>query len=288
VRRSTVHQNEHQASFAWLWVLLGLAGAGAGGYYFAVLRPARAAAGRVSPSASPDSTGSLAGPSTPDSAPHGSGRDSVALTHPDTVRSSAAQVHDSVKPAVADTGSLLLSGLPAGSTVSVDTRQVFETVIRLGVGPHELAISAPRYQFFVDTVEITAGQVLRLTPVLQPFGGGVRPEPRRPAPPVSSLACDAPSPANKFGRACYDKRPLPIGPTRVPLVAGIEGTPSPAVLLIKVSAEGHTLEIRTQTPSGDPIFERQAEQFAYNLEWHPALKGGTAVEGWTQLRLDPE
>jgi hypothetical protein len=184
---------------------------------------------------------------------------------------------------VTDSGGLRLTNLPRGSTVMIDSRPLTDPEARLPVGPHELAITAPRYNFYLDTVDITLGQVLVLTPELVPIGA---PAPPKPAP--AALDCTVPSPANRFGRACYDKPPLPAGPARVPLTDQVSGTPSPSVLLVKVSADGRTLIVQPNTPSNDPAFQSLAVTFAKNLKWHPAVKNGTPVEGWTQFAFYPE
>ena len=105
-----------------------------------------------------------------------------------------------------DSGGLRLTNLPKGSTVMVDSKPLLEPETRLPVGAHEVAISAPRYTFFTDTVDIAAGQMLVFAPELVPIGTAPNAKPDTPA---AALDCSAPSPANRYGRACYDKPPLP-------------------------------------------------------------------------------
>jgi len=96
-----------------------------------------------------------------------------------------------------------------------------------------------------------------------------------------------PGPGNRFGRACYDKPPLPAESARVPLSDQVQGIPSAAVLLVKVSADGRTLIVQPNTPSNDAAFQSLAIAFAKNLKWRPAVKNGVPVEGWTQFAFYP-
>ncbi len=51
------------------------------------------------------------------------------------------------------------SDLPRGSTVMIDEKPVTQASTRLPPGPHALAISAPRYNFYSDTIVVRPGQV---------------------------------------------------------------------------------------------------------------------------------
>ncbi len=152
-----------------------------------------------------------------------------------------------VGPVVTDSGGLRLTNLPKGSTVMVDSKPLTESETRLPVGPHEVAISAPRYTFFTRHRGYRRGTGAGL----RPGAGPDRTHRHTPKPAPAALDCTVPSPANRYGRACYDKPPLPTGPSRVPLTDDITGTPSPAVLLVKVSADGRTVIVQPNTPSND-------------------------------------
>jgi hypothetical protein len=308
-RRSVVH--EPAAKRPWAWVAIGVllaGGAGSAFYYqsrhgqstVAVTDSTVGGGGPASDSARrhSDSASSLEvatrdslhhADSVAHSSPPGAGRDSG---------NSGTRSADSTKLAdptaipdvriidTAERGGLHLTGLPAGSTILIDAKPVLDPNIRLPAGAHELAITAPGFQFYKDTIEIEGGQTLQMAPELARFGQPVsRPEVRRPR--TAAMTCEVPSALNRFGRACYDDPPRPIGSTRVALTPDIEGTPSASIFLVKVSADGKTLRVVTRTPSGDPAFERLAHTFAEGLEWTPAKKGGTTVNGWTQLVVQP-
>jgi hypothetical protein len=76
---------------------------------------------------------------------------------------------------------LRVVGVPRGTTVLLDGRPLLSAVTRLVTGPHVLAISAPRHQFWTDTITIVVDEVLEVRPDLAPFGGTRRPN-RRAAP----------------------------------------------------------------------------------------------------------
>jgi hypothetical protein len=63
--------------------------------------------------------------------------------------------------------------------------------------------------------------------------------------------------------------------------------PSSTRLLIRVSTQGKTLEVRGLRPSDNREFEALARQFAAGIDWHPATKDGLPVMGWTQWEFRP-
>jgi hypothetical protein len=182
--------------------------------------------------------------------------------------------------------------------VLVDESPVMGATIRLNAGRHILAISAPRYQFYTDTLEIESGKHLDLAPNLVPLGGpaAVRQQRRQqalapatttaPAAPVAN--CDDPAPGYNRDRGCFDQRPRPVLAPFVLVTPDVIGVPRASVLLVKVSAEGKTLEVRQFNPSNDPAFEQLARRYAETMEWRPATKGGVPVIGWTQMAFRPQ
>jgi hypothetical protein len=188
-------------------------------------------------------------------------------------------------PPSRDSGSLRVTGLPQGSNVMVDTRTMLETQIRLSTGSHELAIVAPGYEFYKDTIIIITNQELVVTPDLARIGAGIRPRERRGG---AAIPCEVPNPANRFGRACYDDPPRPLGGTRVTLPAGFEGTPSASVYIVKVSVDGRTAKVISRVPSNDAAFEKLARAFVEQMQWTPAKKDGSGIDGWTQMVIQPD
>jgi hypothetical protein len=195
--------------------------------------------------------------------------------------------------AAPDSGSLQFTPLPSGTVLFVDSRQVTQGggSLRLPAGWHEIGVSAPGYSLYIDSVRIEAGRVSTLAPNLSATTA--------PAPPAGSAAelrrrvlarfdCENPSPQNRFGQACYDSRPQPLGPLRVPVPAGVRGTPSPVILIVKVSRQGRTLALRTRQGSTDPSFTRAVEAYAQTMQWTPAMREGQPVDGWTQAPFQPD
>ena len=294
--RRPVMRRQQTSSPVALWVvLLLLAGvAAAAGYYFYVM-PKAGPDVAVDSAPAPDSTGQPgAAPATMDSARPDT--TTVAAAQPDSAPAEPASDSTSsavLPPAVqADSGGIRLSGLPRGTRVMVDETPATSATIKLLPGRHVIAISAPRFQFFTDTVDIAAGVVQDLTPALVPLSGTLpqRVQQRRQQAAAAGAVptCDEPGPNYNLNRACFDQRPRPVHPPFVPLTAEIEGTPRSSVLLIQVSAEGKSLQVRQFNPSNDAAFEQLARQYATTMAWRPATRNGTPVMGWTQMAFPPK
>ena len=61
----------------------------------------------------------------------------------------------------------------------IDERPVTESVTRLSPGPHAIGVSAPRFNFYSDTVVVRPGEILEVTPPLTPLGAPTPPPARR-------------------------------------------------------------------------------------------------------------
>jgi hypothetical protein len=293
----SVAMRSSSSSWAWLWILLAVLG-GVGGalYYFAVhgfapvgvaakpdsLKAAADTAQRTDTTAvqtlTPprDTAASPKGssPPAPDSAADKRSRDSAAA--------GPAAPKDVVGPV--DSGGIRLSGLPRGSTVMIDEQPIAQALTKLAPGPHALAISAPRYTFYSDTIVVRPGTVEELTPQLTQIGAPLttKPEARHQAEP----GC-VPGPGYNADGSCYEERPKPVNPPFVALPPDAQPSPRPSLLWVKVSAEGRTVDIMRLHPSNDPAFERAVRNFVWTVTWHPALKDGAPVEGWTQMLFPP-
>ncbi|MEP7324653.1 MAG: protein kinase [Gemmatimonadota bacterium] len=192
-----------------------------------------------------------------------------------------------------DSGEIRLTGLPRGTRVMIDGNPVISSPIRVPPGRHILAISAPRYQFFQDTLDLQPGASLEMAPSLAPLGAAATPTvplrvQQRRTQRAATPGCDEPVVGYNADRICYDQRPRPVIAPFVALTPEVEGTPRPSVLLVKVSTEGKTLEVRQFNPSNDAAFEKLARAYATAMSWLPAIKGGTAVVGWTQMAFPPQ
>jgi len=285
------------SSWAWLWVLLAvLGGAGGGVYYYKSRGFAQAAGGLENPADSTgmrDSVGS-GGPPGPVQV------DSAAAIAPPPAPADSVPSAGTMGPALppvtaptettgpdisgpVDSGGIRLVGLPRGSTVMIDEKPVTQALTRLAPGPHALAISAPRYNFYSDTVVIRPGQVQEITPQLTQIGA---PTPVRPDAPRAAAAC-APGPGYNADGSCFDERPKPVNPPFVTVPPDAQPGPKPSLLWVKVSTEGRTVDIRRLRPSNDPAYEREVRNFVWTVTWHPALKDGAPVEAWTQMLFPP-
>jgi len=271
--------------WAWLWIVLAVVGGTGAAYYY---YQARGFA--PGPTADPVDSGSP----PPVTAPPA---DSAAapVVPPPASRPAPARSRPAAAPAPApdsvagDSGGVRLVGLPRGSTVLINERPVTDPVTRLPPGRHALAVSAPRFNFFSDTIVIRAGDTLELTPQLTPLGAA-EPAPTGAAPapaPVRAARCSPGTGYNSDG-SCFDDRPKPVNAPFVPVPETVEGTPRPSLLWVKVSAEGRTVDVRRLRPSNEGEFERAVQDFVWTLTWHPALKDGAPVEAWTQMLFPPQ
>ena len=100
-------------------------------------------------------------------------------------------------------------------------------------------------------------------------------------------SCDEYGPAYNTDNICYDTKPIPWGPTSILVPANAPVTPRPAILLLKVSREGQTLEARVYVPSNVATFNEAALDRARRLRWDPAQKDGEPIDAWLQWRFQP-
>jgi hypothetical protein len=190
-------------------------------------------------------------------------------------------------------GVLRFGNLPPRSDVFIDSRPVTQSgaEIRVLAGWHEVGVSAPGYSFYTDSVKVESGKTLLLTPNLSvsnlpPAPAGSREELRRRV--LARLDCENPAPINRFGRACYDSPPVPLGPTRVPVPSGTAGSPTAVSMIVKVSRQGRTLVVRTRNRSSEEAFTVVVEAYAQAMRWTPAMRDGQPVDGWTQVAFLPD
>lgn len=227
-----------------------------------------------------------------------------SMARPDTSVQGQVATHDSssampVTPvsmppagvAAADSGALKIVGLPAGSSVLIDGEPVTEAVTRLPAGRHVVGVSAPLHNFYEETVQVVGGDLYELEPVLVRQGVATTRravvQRRMAARGVVPPACAVYGPNYNADHACYDTRPRPIEAANVVLPAEIREMPSPSTLLVKVSVDGHPIEVKGLRPSNDLKFEALARAFAANTSWVPAMRDGAPVEGWTSWAFTP-
>jgi serine/threonine protein kinase len=289
------------SSWAWLWVFLAVLGGLGGAFYYYKAR------------------GFAPGTTVTDTVVSSAPRQSDSLVRTDTAVSQAPPRTDSTVPAVPapagidgpaprktatdsapgatpalgpasgdvvgpiDSGGIRLIGLPRGSTVMIDEQPVTQALTKLPPGPHALAISAPRFNFYSDTIVVRPGQIQELTPQLTQLGAPA-PAPRKDQ--GAAVGC-VPGPGYNADGSCFDERPKPVNPPFVTVPADAGPTPRPSLLWVKVSAEGRTVDIMRLRPSNDPAYEREVRNFVWTVTWHPAVKDGAPVEAWTQMLFPP-
>ena len=198
--------------------------------------------------------------------------DTGAAAGPDTARGdSAAAAGDSVRAAPAP-GRLLLTGVSRSARVLVDGQLVQDTALDVPAGTHLVSVAVRGADTWEQQVTVLPGGTLTV------------PVPR-PAPRVDP--CGEPGPAYNPGGICFDSRPMALIATTVPIPADAPMMPREAILDVKVSRDGGTLEARIYQPSNDEAFNAHALDLAKVVRWNPAQKNGEPVEAWTKLRVVP-
>jgi serine/threonine-protein kinase len=298
------------SSWGWLWVVLAVLGGAGGAFYYyrshgfapgqAMADSTRTAprdtasrtdsAAAAVPPKLTDSAGPLATtPATPPPTPTPAAPSTPVAPVPSrTAATTPGPGRDTSKPTVVagDSGGIRIIGLPRGSTVMIDERPVTEPLTRLAPGPHALGVSAPRFNFYSDTVVVRPGEILEITPELSAIGSPDRPRRREAIVQRAASRCEPGVGYNADG-SCFDERPKPVNPPFVPMPDDVTGTPRPSLLWVKVSSEGRTVDVQRLRPSNDPAFERAVRDFVWTVTWHPALKAGSPVEAWTQMLFPP-
>jgi hypothetical protein len=168
----------------------------------------------------------------------------------------------------------------------IDEKPITDTMTRLPPGPHAIAVSAPRFNFYSDTIVVRPGEITEVNPQLTPLGSPVLPRRERVLARLAAGKCE-PGPGYNSDGSCFDERPKPVNPPFVPLPDEVTETPRASLLWVKVSTEGRTVDVSRLRPSNDPGFERAVRNFVWSMTWHPALKDGSPVEAWTQMLFPP-
>jgi serine/threonine protein kinase len=251
-----------------IWLLVMALFLGGGGY-FAYRQ------GLIFHQAAADST---AGPRSPaDSAALLAAADSS--TPPgDTARPAGDTVTPGPPPGAP--GRLLLQGtLPADAHITMDGQAVRGTQLDLPPGTHKVSVRAAGYANFERQVLIAPGTTNNLTIEMQKSSGAGRPK----ADPCAQFG-----PSYNQDNMCFDTRPVPLSAPYVFLPADATEMPRRAILLVRVSHEGTTMETRVFVPSNLQSFTDQAIELAKQLRWNPAQKDGEPVDAWMQLQVLPQ
>jgi len=199
--------------------------------------------------------------------------DSGVAAGPDTAAAdSAPAAGDSARAAPPAPGRLLLTGVPRNARVLLDGQLVVDTAFDVPPGPHLVSVALRGADTWEREVTVLSGGILTV------------PVPR-PAPRVDP--CGEPGPAYNPGGICFDSRPMAQMATTIPIPADAPMMPREAILYVKVSRDGGTLDARIFSPSNDATFNEHALDLARIVRWNPAQKNGEPVEAWTQLRVVP-
>jgi serine/threonine-protein kinase len=287
-KRSPAAAAERKSSgFGWLWLaVVALAGGGgAAAYHF-----------KVGPFAEPAAREPLLISAAPDSGQVRAAAAGDSLTVEDSIAGPVVTQTSLPEPAVArnptppptvrptraprDSGAIRIRNLPAGSQVLIDERDARTATTRLPVGSHVIAVIAPRYNFYTDTVTIRPNELVLYEPQLSAFGEPARDKSKA----ISTRAaphCNGPTLGYNVDNICFVVAPRPLAETKIPIPANAPKVPRATRLLIHVRQDGGVAEVRSLRPSDVRVFEAAARGFARSLKWSPATKGGVPVDAWT-------
>ena len=193
----------------------------------------------------------------------------------DSARTATVVTHTPLAPP-GTPGKLVLQGVPQGARILVDGQQVRGTSVDMPPGVHRVNVRAAGYQTYDRQVIISPGEASTVKVQLQSTGQGDDVGP-----------CDQFGPAYNQDNLCFDTRPVPLSPTLIPVGADAPIFPRQAILLIRVSREGTTVEARVYVPSNVETFNNEARDMARTLRWNPAQKNGEPVEAWVQWPFQP-
>jgi serine/threonine protein kinase len=177
-------------------------------------------------------------------------------------------------PPAAAPGRLVLQNLPQGANVSIEGQQMRGSQFDLEPGVHQLIVRAAGYRTYSRQVIITAGETYSMRVNMQESDEGTGP-------------CDQYGPAYNQDNICFDSRPVPLSPTLIPVSQDAPIFPRQAILLVRVSRNGTTMEARVYAPSNVDTFNNEALDMARNLRWNPAQKNGEPTEAWVQWPFQP-
>jgi len=179
-------------------------------------------------------------------------------------------------------GRLTLEGVPHGARVTLNGLPVRGAQVDVPPGTYALAVVARGFARFKRQVIVTPGAPLSVKVDLEPLAANGE---RRADP--NADPCGVYGPAYNQDNMCFDTKPLPLSATLIPLPADSPTLPRQAILLIRVSRDGVTLDARVFGPSNLETFNDQALDMARQLRWNPAQKNGEPVDAWVQWPFQP-
>jgi TonB family protein len=207
-------------------------------------------------------------------APDSSARDTTRLAATDSSADSTRRATPPAPPAMGTPGHLVLQNVPTGARISIEGQPVRGTQVDLPPGVHRLTVRAAGYQTYDRQVIITPGETYNVRLDMQTSEDDAGP-------------CDRFGPAYNQDNICWDTRPAPLSATVIPVAQDAAVFPRQAILLIRVSRNGTTMEARVFVPSNVETFNNEALDMARNLRWNPAQKNGEPTEAWVQWPFQP-
>ncbi len=210
--------------------------------------------------------------------------DSVSRETSDVVDAAATEA-PTERP---NSGVLELRGVPGLGRVTVNGEAVSQHMLTVPAGSHRVSVTALGYEDYAATVAVGRGERIIVQVAMRRARGNDRPEVGRAfARTDDSDACALPGPSYNADGGCYDAPPVALQPAVVRLPKNVKVAPPPAILWIRVGAEGDVGRI---VPAGktELRFARQAAQVAKELPFRPAQKNGQPVAAWIRMTFEGE
>ncbi len=207
---------------------------------------------------------------------------------PEIMADASAAVADPVVPVpeptsvLPDSGVLIVTGMPPGARLFIDTLPRLGNEQVLPIGTHRIEVRATGYQNFNRNVPIGRGDTAQVEVAMERIP---RPEPPRP---VGQCTDPQNTATYNLNSLCFDAAPRSTSPF-VATPPGVEGTPAPVILLVRVTAQGRAAEAHiTEAARAREPFALAAVQHARSIEYLPARKGGRPVEAWFRFQFVPQ
>ncbi len=195
-----------------------------------------------------------------------------------------------VRPALPDSGWVIVRGAPHGASFGVDGTTYNRNTIRVEMGSHRVVVEADGYEPQSEFVSVGRGDTARLSVSLERVEPeqAAEPEPSPPPRPRPTAQCATPTQNNyNLNRGCFDVLPRLLGDPSVPLDASVGADPTQVILWVRVRASGKADSRSPARPSSDAGFTLLAMQYALTQSYQPATLNGQPVDAWFQVVFRP-
>ncbi len=189
--------------------------------------------------------------------------------------------------AAAGEGTISLSNLPRGASVSLDQRPRTGEHFKVAPGQHTLEVTLQGFTPFRATVTVERGRV-QMVPVAMTRATGT-PGVAAALPGATPLnpACASPTGNINQRNHCWDTRPSARASLTLQPPPSCRGSVSPANVLVNVAASGDVVTASKHRDSSCPDFTLAAVAQVENMMFTPAMRNGAPVAAWVVVTMQP-